>query len=152
VRTEMRALFTALILATTGGVHAACTVTLGNLSFGPYDPLSSAPATTSGNAVVSCNDSPPPTVTMQLSASAVSGGYMPRRMRNAIGGDTLDYNFYADAGATTVWGDGTGGTVTRSSKVNRNAPWSVTFYGRIAPSQDVTPGSYADTLTITIVF
>ena len=152
MRIELRTFFAAVLLAGAAGAHAACTVSLGNLSFGPYDPLSTAPATTSGNAVVTCNDTPPPTVTIQLSASAVSGGFFPRRMRNSLGADTLDYNFYADAGATSIWGDGTGGTVTRSQKVNRNAPWSVTFYGRIAVNQDVAPGSYADTLTITIVF
>ena len=140
------------LIAWSSGAQAACTVSLGNLSFGPYDPLSSAPATTSGNAVVSCNDSPPPTVQIQLSPSSVSGGFFPRRMQNAVGGDTLDYNFYADVGATQVWGDGTAGTATRSQKVPKNSPWSVTFYGRIAVNQNVTPGSYSDVLTITIVF
>lgn len=144
--------FAAIALAFSCTARAACTVTLGNLSFGPYDPLSSAPATTSGNAVVTCNDAPPPTVQIQLSPSSVSGGFFPRRMRNAVGGDTLDYNFYADVGATQVWGDGTAGTTTRSQKVSKNSPWSVTFYGRIAVNQDVSPGSYSDALTITIVF
>ena len=142
----------AALLAWTCSAHAACTVSLGNLSFGPYDPLSSAPATTSGNAVVACNDTPPPTVQIQLSPSSVSGGFFPRRMSNAVGSDTLDYNFYADVGATQVWGDGTAGTATRSQKVSKNSPWGVTFYGRIAVNQDVTPGSYSDALTITIVF
>jgi spore coat protein U-like protein len=145
-------LVAALLACTCGAAQAACTVSLGNLSFGPYDPLSSAPATTSGNAVVTCNDAPPPTVQIQLSPSSVSGGFFPRRMRNAVGSDTLDYNFYADVGATQVWGDGTAGTTTRSQKVNKNNPWSVTFYGRIAVNQDVTPGSYSDALTITIAF
>jgi spore coat protein U-like protein len=144
--------FAAALLAFTCAARAACTVSLGSLSFGPYDPLSSAPATTSGNAVVTCNDSPPPTVQIQLSPSAVSGGFFPRRMRNAVGSDTLDYNLYADVGATQIWGDGTAGTATRSAKVSKNSPWSVTFYGRIAVNQDVTPGSYSDALTITIVF
>ena len=142
----------AALLAWSGGAQAACTVSLGNLSFGPYDPLSSAPATTSGNAVVTCNDAPPPTVQIQLSASSVSGGFFPRRMQNAVGADTLDYNFYADVAATQIWGDGTAGTATRSQKVAKNSPWSVTFYGRIAVNQNVTPGSYSDVLTITIVF
>ena len=123
-----------------------------SLSFGLYDALSAAPVTTSGNAVINCNEIPPPTVTVQLGPSAVSGGYFPRRMRAATGGDVLDYNFYADSSASAVFGDGTGGTVTRSLKVNKNQPWSVTFYGRIAPNQDVSAGSYADTLTITINF
>lgn len=152
MRTEMRAILAATLLALASATKAACTVVLGNLSFGPYDTLSTAPATTSGNAVVTCNDTPPPTVTIQLSPSSVSGSFFPRRMRSAIGTDVLDYNFYADAGTTQIWGDGTGGTVTRSQKVNRNQPWTATFYGRIAPNQDVSPGSYADTLTITIVF
>jgi len=152
VRTELRALFAGALLAAAAAAQAACTVSLGNMSFGPYDPLSSAPATTSGNAVVTCNDTPPPTVQMQLSPSAVSGGFFPRRMKSALGSDTLDYNFYADVGGSAIWGDGTGGTATRSQRVNRNSPWSVPFYGRIAPNQDVAPGSYSDTLTITIVF
>lgn len=152
MRIELRALLAAVLIAGSCAARAACTVSLGNLSFGPYDPLSAAPATTSGNAVITCNDSPPPTVQVQLGPSAVSGGFFPRRMQNALGGDTLDYNFYADSGATAIWGDGTGGTATRSQKVNRNSPWSVTFYGRITPGQDVAPGTYSDTLAITIVF
>jgi len=123
-----------------------------NLSFGTYDPLSAAPATTSGNATVTCNEVPAPTVQMQLGASSVSGTFIPRRMRDAASGDTLSYNFYADAGATQVWGDGTGGTVTRAQRVRRNETWSVPFYGRIAVNQNVTPGIYSDTLTITINF
>ena len=141
-----------LMLFYCGCVAAACTVTMPNLSFGMYDALSSAPVTTSANAVLNCNDNPPPLVTVQLGPSGVSGGFFPRRMRAAGGSDLLDYNFYADASASAVFGDGTGGTVTRSSKVNKNQPWSVTFYGRIAPNQDVAPGSYADTLAITINF
>lgn len=152
MRTELRGFLVAALISVADAAGAACTVTMPNLSFGPYDALSSAPVTTSGNAIVTCNDSPAATVSILLSPSAVSGGFFPRRMRNSTGNDVLDYNFYADAGATSVWGDGTGGTVTRSQRVNKNQPWTVTFYGRIAPSQDVAPGSYADTLTVTINF
>jgi len=141
-----------LLVFHAGIASAACTVTMPNLSFGLYDALSAAPVTTSGNAVINCNDSPPPIVTIQLGASSVSGGFFPRRMRAAGGTDVLDYNFYADASATAVFGDGTGGSVTRSAKVTKGSPWSVTFYGPFAPNQDVAPGSYADTLTITINF
>ena len=152
MKIESRIFAAAALLLGACAAQAACTVSLGNLSFGPYDPLSGAPATTSGNATVNCNDSPAPTVQIQLSPSSVSGGFFPRRMQNAAAGDTLDYNFYADVGATQVWGDGTGGTTTRTQKVTTNSPWSVTFYGRIAVNQNVAPGSYSDTLTITIVF
>jgi spore coat protein U-like protein len=36
--------------------------------------------------------------------------------------------------------------------VQKNQPWNATIYGRIPPGQDVRPGSYADTLAITINF
>ena len=143
-------IFAAISIAYAGAAGASCTVAMPSLGF--YDALSSAPVTTSGNAVITCTANPPPTVSVQLGPSAVSGGFFPRRMRAAGGGDVLDYNFYADVSAASVFGDGTGGTVTRSAKVAKNQPWSVTFYGRIAPNQDVAPGSYSDTLTITINF
>jgi spore coat protein U-like protein len=102
--------------------------------------------------VVTCNEAPPPTVTMELGPSAVSGGFFPRQMRHDSGSDRLAYNFYVDAGGAAVWGDGTGGTATRSDRVFKNKPWTVTIYGRIPAGQDVSAGSYSDTLTITINF
>jgi len=131
---------------------AACLVTAPNLSFGPYDGLSGAPATTSANVVVTCDESPPPTVAILLGPSAGSGGFFPRRMRQDAGTDFLAYNFYADPGASAVWGDGSGGTVIRSARVFKNKPWTVTIYGRVPPGQDVAVGSYSDLLTITINF
>ena len=131
---------------------AACLVSPPALSFGPYDGLSGSPATTSGNAVVTCDLAPPPIVTLELSASAVSGGFLPRQMRHDTGADRLAYNFYADPGGASVLGDGSGGTVTRSDRVFKNKPWIVTIYGRIPPGQDVAAGSYSDTLTLTINF
>lgn len=131
---------------------AACLVSAPNLSFGPYDGLSGAPATTSATIVVSCDQSPPPTVAVLLGPSAVSGGFFPRKMRQDGGTDFLDYNFYADPGASAVWGDGTGGTLTRSNRVSKNSPWTLTIYGRVPPGQDVAAGSYSDLLTITINF
>ncbi len=135
-----------------GTVEAACLVTAPALSFGFYDGLSGAPATTSGNAVITCNDAPPPTVTLELGPSAVSGGFFPRQMRHDGGSDRLSYNFFVDPGGAAVFGDGTGGTQTRSDKVLKNKPWTVTIYGRIPAGQDVSAGTYSDTLTITINF
>lgn len=141
-----------LVLLSVGSAKAACVVTAPSLSFGPYDGLSGAPATTSAAAVVTCNDAPPPTVTMEIGPSAVSGGFFPRQMRQDGGSDRLAYNFYVDPGAAAVWGDGSGGTATRSDRVFKGKPWVVTIYGRIPAGQDVSAGSYADTLTITINF
>ena len=132
--------------------HAACNVSVGPLSFGPYDPLSPAGATTSGVISVSCNQTPPPVVTIQIGPSAVSGGFFPRRMQRAGGSETLDYNLYVDAGLGAVWGDGTAGTATQSSRVTQNKAWNVTIYGSMPGLQDVPPGDYTDSIGITINF
>lgn len=151
MRHKLRPLALVLALAPLGA-GAACQVNAPNLSFGPYDPLSGAGATTSGVIVVSCDSSPPPDVRLQIGPSAVSGGYFPRRMRADSGSDTIAYNFYADPGAGSVWGDGSGGTVTQTRKVLKNSPWSATVYGMVPAGQDVSVGAYADSVTITIIF
>jgi spore coat protein U domain-containing protein, fimbrial subunit CupE1/2/3/6 len=149
----MRASLAIALLALCGGTaHAACNVTSGPLSFGPYDPLSAAGSATSGVITVTCDQSPPPIVTIQISPSAVSGGFFPRRMQLAGGSDKLDYNLYVDPGATTVWGDGTGGTATQSDRVTKNTPWNATIYALMPGLQDVTPGNYGDTIGISIIF
>jgi spore coat protein U-like protein len=140
------------LLAATGSARGACLANAPSLSFGPYDGVSGSPATTSAAITVTCDQSPAATATISIGPSGVSGGFFPRRMRQDGGSDTLDYNFYADPGGASVWGDGTGGTVTRSQRVLKSKPWTVTVFGRIPAGQDVTAGSYSDILTITIDF
>jgi spore coat protein U-like protein len=147
-----RAAALGLLLLGAANAWGACIVTAPNLSFGPYDGLSGAPATTSGTAVITCNEAPPPTVSLEIGPSGVSGGFFPRQMQQQGGSDRLAYNFYTAAGAGVVWGDGTGGTATRSARVSRTQPWVVTIYGRVPAGQNVSAGSYADTLAITINF
>jgi len=51
-----------------------------------------------------------------------------------------------------AFNNSTGGTQIRSDKVFKNKAWTVTIYGRIPAGQDVSAGSYSDTLTLTINF
>jgi spore coat protein U domain-containing protein, fimbrial subunit CupE1/2/3/6 len=88
---------------------------------------------------------------MSIGRSGGSGGFNPRQMRRAGASDLLGYNLYTTASMSTVWGDGSAGTSTVFlSKVNRNHPVTTSVYGRIPPGQNVSVGSYADTLTVTI--
>lgn len=149
----MRAsLAAACFVVCAASAHAACSVNAGPVSFGPYNPLSAAGAATSGVVSVSCNQSPAPVVTVQIGPSAVSGGFFPRRMQRAGGSDTLDYNLYLDSGLSSVWGDGTAGTATQSKRVGKNKPWNLTLYASMPGLQDVPPGTYADSIQISIIF
>ena len=80
-----------------------------------------------------------------------AGTFDPRRMLN--GAEALNYNLYLDAARTQIWGDGTGAS---QLYVNSNPPNSrtvtVTIFGRIPAQQDVSAGSYSDSITATINF
>jgi spore coat protein U-like protein len=146
------ALLLALLLGFATGSDAACNVVGLNLSFGPYDPLRPTASTTSGVINVSCDSAPPPSVTILIGPSLNSGGFAPRRMRHAGGTDTLDYNVYLDNSTSIVWGDGLSGTGAPTRRVFRNRPWNATVFGRMPPGQDVAPGGYGDSVTVTINF
>lgn len=135
-----------------GAARASCHAASGNLSFGPYDPLGGAGSSSSSVVAIHCAVNPVPTVRVKVAPSAVSGGFVPRRMRQAGGQETLEYNLYVDPGGNWVWGDGSGGTLTLSEAVAPGKPWTITIYARIPPGQDVTPGTYVDTIGIEIEF
>ena len=125
-----------------------CTLSVTGVNFSPYDVLAPAPNDTVGNLAISCDEVPPPGVTVSIGASPTSGGFSPRRMRGTF--DLLDYNLYTEARHANVWGDGTNSTNTVSVRVPRNNPATLKIYGRIPPQQNVSAGSYADTLVVTI--
>ena len=69
------------------------------------------------------------------------------------GSEPLNYNLYRDAARTAIWGDGTGGTQVYSDpRTPRNQNVTLTVYGRIPAGQDVSVGTYTNTVTATINF
>ena len=133
--------------------RAVCDVTATGVSYGAYDVFSPTPLDSTGSVTVSCDEVPPPHVVIAIGPSAGPGGFSPRQMRHASLPDRLGYNLFTDASRSAVWGDGTGGTQTVVRRVQRNKPPVVTtIYGRVPPGQNVSTGSYSDTLTATITW
>ena len=130
---------------------AQCNITSTPMNFGAYDPMSSVPLTATGSFNISCKPNKQIfNITLQLT-SGNSGSYSQRNMTSG-GGDQLFYNIYANAAQTSVLGDGSGGSVSLTQIVSRQAPWDLTFYGQIPALQNVTPGVYNDLLTATILW
>ena len=125
-------------------------VTATNLNFGNYN-ASSATPTTSTMAVtvrgVNAVDTLPAFVASLSKGTAPT--YNPRQM--ALGANRLNYNIFNQNTYVTIWGDGTGGTLTRSYGGGGNAATG-TGFGRITTGQYVTPGVYTDTITVTITY
>ncbi len=132
--------------------QAACTVSASNLSFGQYLPSSGSAVDTTGNVAVTCSGLLSVLVgyTISLSTGA-SGSYAARALNS--GANSLAYNLYTNLLRTTVWGNGSGSsTVSGSILVQLVVPTTNnhTVYGRIPASQNVAPGSYSDTITVTV--
>lgn len=146
------ALFALLALAAAPAA-AQCQLSTTPVSFGTYDVFDASALVSTGSVTWFCA-SPNQPVTIQLGAGG-SGTFFPRQM--ASGAEHLDYNLYLDPAATQVWGDGSAGTVVFTGTSGPPGPpsertFTTIIHGRIPPGQDATFGSYADTVTVTLVF
>ena len=132
-------------LTVTATVLASCTVSNATLAFGNYD-------TTGGNVdqsaslQVACTKGTPATVGLSTGANA-SGS--TRRMGN--GTDFLVYELYKEAGRTNVWGNAGSDLISLAAAAS-NAAQTLTVYGRVSGLQDVSVGSYTDTVVVTVTF
>lgn len=132
--------------------HAAfnCTISTVGVAFGLYDVFSSTPLASAGSVTFRCTGARPGLYPISISlSSGNSGSFQPRRMIRGL--ETLDYNLYLDPGNTEIWGNGTGGTL-RHSTVSSDRPTTLPIFGRIPPGQDVSAGTYSDTIVVTIDF
>lgn len=136
-------------LSVDATVTANCTISTSPLNFGSVDTLSGSPVDGTGGITVTCTNG----TVWSAAADAGSGSgatFASRRLTQ--GADTLSYNLYTNAGRTSIWGDGTGSTVTIGN-TGTGAAQTVTVYGRIPGSQSSAPaGSYADTVSVTVTY
>lgn len=166
-----RTVLTALLLGSAGLWSTSaqalgfvtCSVSANGVAFGVYDPHSGNDLDSSGSVTFECTliigllNLRTVSFEVQLDAGS-SGSFTPRTL--ASGNDTLAYSLYADAARTTIWGDGTGGTVTNSGSflfpaligIGTTREETFTTYGRIFGSQFVPAGSYNDTITVTVLY
>ena len=66
------------------------------------------------------------------------------------GAAIVNYSLYSDSGRTTVWGN-TVGTDTVAA-TGSGASQSYTVYGRVTAQTTPAPGTYSDTVTVTVTY
>ncbi len=66
------------------------------------------------------------------------------------GGNTVNYALYSDSGRTINWGN-TVGTDTVAG-TGTGASQSYTVYGRVPPQTTPAPGTYTDTVNVTVTY
>ena len=129
-------------------VLSECTVSTSSVNFGAYDPVSAnavTPLDSTGTVNVYCTIGTLATVSLDLGTHS-SG--TTRRMLAGVA-NFLNYEIYRDSARSVVWNSVNTDSGTSTSKLT---PINGGFvaYGRIPAAQDVTIGSYSDTLLVTV--
>ena len=147
--------------ASAHAVHT-CTVGIGNLSFGAYTGSQISSSTT---MTITCTLTSGGAVNVNFTAtlSTGAGSYLQRRLTH-VGAppDTLPYNLYLGTVPailnTSVWGDGSGATVTAvgTLKLNGGKPTQIatfTVAGAMGPVGSLpTAGTYQDIVAGTVTY
>jgi len=162
-------LIVSLVLAagsSSGYATLSCTMPSGvSLNFGNYDDTSTANTDVSMTFTVSCCRNPPganDTLSVALGPSTNSTAanrITTRQMKNSANTDRMNYQLYFGSFGGTISGNGVGGgsVLTQAISTNNNCPASTVInigspiFGRIAPQQPVSAGTYGDSLTIDIL-
>jgi spore coat protein U-like protein len=143
--------------ATIGGSHgtsAAFTVSANNVTtcsvsatmvnFGSSGVLQAAlPAT--GTIGVTCTNSAPYTISLDGGNAAASDPALRKMTRLS---EEITYGLYQNAGYTQPWGDSLG--VNTMSNVGTGLTQNFTVYGRVPAQQTPSPGTYTDTVVVTL--
>ena len=137
----------------TGTVVSSCNVSGALLNFGAaIDPLSSAvPIDATSSLTVQCTNTTPYSVALDAGTNAGgASSFANRAMKN--GAHSLGYQLYLNAGRSSVWGDGTGGSAPATG-TGTGSSQTLTIYGRLPVlGSTVVPGTYTDTVTVTITY
>jgi spore coat protein U-like protein len=168
-------LTTGALLGAAGGASAAtatttftvsanvlktCSASATNLAFGNYTPGGGALSATSSVSVLCTNGT---TFTAALNGGTTTGGTVAQRLMAEGGGSgTLQYNLYTTVAHSTVWGDGSGLSVTVPGVGTGMAladAVTLTVFGQLPDNATnqaalVTGATtaYSDTITVTVTY
>ena len=138
---------TTTTFAVQATITATCTInSASTLNFGTVGVLASN-TDQSSTIQVTCTNTTP--YNIGLDAGTGSGATVAVRKLTS-GGATVNYSLYTSNAYSTVWGN-TVGTDTVAGTGNGTGQ-NYTVFGRIPPQTTPAPGSYADTITVTVTY
>ena len=128
-------------------ITATCTInSASTLNFGTQGVLATNVDQTSTLQLTCTNTTP---YNIGLDAGTGTGATVATRKLTS-GANTVNYTLYSNSGRTTVWGN-TVSTDTVAGTGNGSGQ-SYTVYGRIPAQTTPAPGSYTDTITVTVTY
>ena len=136
---------TVSVASSTTVVKKCTTLTGGTINFTAYVPDAIADNDSQGTISVRCTKGTP--VTISMDAGQGSGATEAIRKLTSAN-DKLNYSIYTDSSRSDLWGSGTDKVSTFGDGLLSTTTLDV--YGRIIAGQDVKPGSFSDTVTVTL--
>jgi spore coat protein U-like protein len=130
-------------LSVDASVQSGCSLSGAAFNFGQYTSGQPANLDAVGTiAYADCTGS----VTLELDGG-LSGDVNARQLR--AGSRRLGYQIYRDASRTAVWGRG---TEARTVRFSTSESGRIEVFGRIPGGAVVEPGTYTDTIAVTLTF
>lgn len=131
--------------AITGTVSPICSVTAGTLGFGTY--TSTAAALAAASVTVNCSSGGAYQVSLGAGSWASGGS---RRMAGPAS-SFLTYQLFRDSARTIAWGDGAAHGA-RVSGTGSGSNQVLNVFGRIPAGQSAVPGTYTDSVMVTVEY
>jgi spore coat protein U-like protein len=130
----------------TATVLPNCTVSATGVNFGSSGPISSN-VDAAGSVSVQCTKATPYTVAL---SGGNAGASDPTQRRMSKGTEAITYGLYQNAARSQPWG-GTSGLNTVGG-TGTGAGQALTVYGRVAAQSTPSPGTYVDSVVVTVTY
>ncbi|SEE96166.1 Spore coat protein U (SCPU) domain-containing protein [Rhizobiales bacterium GAS191] len=129
-------------------IQATCIlVSSSNLTFATSGVLAGNVDQTS-TITVECTNTTP--YNIGLNQGVNGGSVTTRQMKGGPSNELIGYSLSSDAARSVNWGQ-TIGTDTVGGTGN-GSPQAYTVYGRVPPQTTPSPGTYTDTITVTVTY
>jgi spore coat protein U-like protein len=138
---------------TTGGstvwtatVLANCSVSATGVNFGSSGPITSNVDAT-GTVTVQCTNSTPYTIALN---GGNAGASNPTQRKMSKAAETITYGLYQNSARSQPWGSTSGTNTVAGTGTGSNQ--ALTVYGRVASQTTPSPGTYTDSVIVTVTY
>lgn len=137
------------VVTATANLINYCTVSATSINFGNSVGLLTSAIANTGTITATCTEGD--VYTIALNKGTTSGASLTSRMMAGSGSAVVKYQLYTNSSHGTIWGDGTSGTSTGGG-TGSGGSQSYTVYGLVPAQTTPAPGSYSDTITVTVTY
>jgi len=123
-----------------------CSVNASTLNFGSTGVLRSA-LDAASSVTVTCTNAAPYTVALD---GGLSGATNPAQRKMSQAAEQITYGLYQNSARTQPWGDSVG--TNTSAGTGSGLAQTFTIYGRVPAQSTPSPGTYTDTVVVTLSY